>query len=133
MSGAPKYNVTINGETQVTFNNSFSKVLQTGLNRIIVTTDLACQGKYLEEIFLSEEVVTYPNPTTGIFHVNIPGRDTEVQVSVNSISLNTMLDQRVQIPVSRQIELDLSQMPVGVYVVQLVGESVRKTVKVVKQ
>ena len=65
--------------------------------------------------------------------MNIPGRDTEVQVSVNSISLNTMLDQRVQIPVSRQIELDLSQMPVGVYVVQLVGESVRKTVKVVKQ
>jgi hypothetical protein len=133
MSGAPKYNVTINGETQVTFNNTFSKVLQTGLNKIIVTTDLACQGKYLEEIFLSEEVVTYPNPTTGIFHVNIPGRDKEVQVSVNSISLNTMLDQRVQIPVSRQIELDLSQMPVGVYVVQLVGESVRKTVKVVKQ
>lgn len=133
MSGASKYNVSINGVTEVVYNNTFSKVLNTGLSRIVVTTDLACQGKYMEEVFLSEEVVTYPNPTTGIFHVNIPGRDTEVQVSVNSISLNTMLDQRVQIPVSRQIDLDLSNMPMGTYVVQLVGQSVRKTVKVVKQ
>ena len=133
MSGASKYNVSINGVTEVVYNNTFSKVLNTGLSRIVVTTDLACQGKYMEEVFLSEEVVTYPNPTTGIFHVNIPGRDTEVQVSVNSISLNTMLDQRVQIPASRQIDLDLSNMPMGTYVVQLIGESVRKTVKVVKE
>jgi hypothetical protein len=133
MSGASKYNVSINGETEVVYSNTFSKVLNTGLNKILVTTDLGCQGKYMEEVFLSEEVVTYPNPTTGIFHVNIPGRDTEVQVSMNSISLNTMLDQRVQIPLSRQIDLDLSNMPMGTYVVQLIGESVRKTVKVVKQ
>lgn len=133
MSGASKYNVSINGETEVIYSNTFSKVLNTGLNKIVVTTDLTCQGKYMEEVFLSEEVVTYPNPTTGIFHVNIPGRDTEVHVYVNSISLNTMLDQRVQIPASRQIDLDLSNMPMGTYVVQLIGESVRKTVKVVKE
>jgi hypothetical protein len=133
MSGASKYNVSINGETEVVYSNTFSKVLNTGLNKIMVTTDLACQGKYLEEIFLSEEVVTFPNPTTGIFHVHIPGSDTEVQVSVNSISLNTMLDQRVQIPASRQIELDLSNMPMGTYMVQINGESVRKSVKVVKE
>jgi hypothetical protein len=133
MSGASKYNVSINGETEVVYSNVFSKVLNTGLNKIVVTTDLACQGTFTREVFISEEVVTYPNPTTGIFHVNIPGRDTEVHVLVNSISLNTMLDQRVQIPVSRQVELDLTQMPMGTYVIQLVGESVRKTVKVVKQ
>ena len=133
MSGASKYNVTINGETEVVYSNVFSKVLNTGLNKIVVTTDLACQGTFTKEVFISEEVVTYPNPTTGIFHVNIPGRDTEVQVLVNSISLNTMLDQKVQIPASRQIELDLTRMPMGTYVIQLVGESVRKTVKVVKQ
>ena len=133
MSGASKYNVTINGETEVVYSNVFSKVLNTGLNKIVVTTDLACQGTYTKEVFISEEVVTYPNPTTGIFHVNIPGRDTEVQVLVNSISLNTMLDQKVQIPVSRQIDLDLTHMPMGTYVIQLLGESVRKTVKVVKQ
>jgi hypothetical protein len=45
----------------------------------------------------------------------------------------TMLDQKVQIPASRQIAIDLSTMPTGTYVVQLLGESVRKTVKVVKQ
>jgi hypothetical protein len=133
MTGASKYNISINGETEVVYSSTFSKVLNTGLNRIVVTTDLACQGKYTEEVFLSEEVVTYPNPTSGIFHVNIPGRDTEVHVSVNSISLNTMLDQKVQIPLSRQIDLDLSNMPMGTYVIQLVGESVRKTVKVVKE
>jgi hypothetical protein len=133
MSGAPKFNVTINGQTETVFSNTFSKALNTGLNRIVVSTDLACQGNYTKEVFISEEVVTYPNPTTGIFYVNIPGRDSEVYVSVNSASLMTMLDQKVQIPASRQIAIDLSTMPTGTYVVQLLGESVRKTVKVVKQ
>jgi hypothetical protein len=133
MTGASKFNVTINGQTETVFSNTFSKALNTGLNRIVVSTDLACQGNYTKEVFISEEVVTYPNPTTGIFYVNIPGRDSEVYVSVNSASLMTMLDQKVQIPASRQIAIDLSTMPTGTYVVQLLGESVRKTVKVVKQ
>ena len=45
----------------------------------------------------------------------------------------SMLDQRIQIPASRQIDIDLTNMPMGTYVVQVIGDSVRKTVKVVKQ
>ena len=132
MSGSTMYYVSINGETDLVYSNTFTKSLAKGLNKIIVKTDLACQGNYMEEVFVSEEIEAYPNPTSGVFHVNIPGRDKEVQVIVNSLSFNTMLDQRIQIPVSRQIDIDLANMPMGTYVVQVIGDSVRKTVKVVK-
>ena len=133
MSGSTMYHVSINGETDLVYSNTFTKSLAKGLNKIVVSTDLACQGNYIEEVFVSENIEAYPNPTSGVFYVNIPGKDKEVQVIVNSTSYNTMLDQRIQIPSSRQIDIDLTNMPMGTYVVQVIGDSVRKTIKVVKQ
>jgi len=132
MSGSDKYLVTINGVTETVRAASFSKQLGTGLNTVTVSTDLGCQGAITEEIFLSEEVVSYPNPTTGIVRLYVPGIDKQVQVTVNSMNA-TLFSEMKQIKANREVELDLTQMPVGSYVIMVEGEHVRKSLKIIKQ
>ena len=132
LSGSDKYIVTINGVSETVQTSSFSKQLGTGLNTVTVSTDLGCQGLISEEIFISEEVLTYPNPTTGIVHLYIPGTDSQVQVSLNSMNA-TFLNETKEVKANREVDVDLTQMPAGSYVIQVLGNHVRKTMKIVKQ
>ena len=132
LSGSDKYIVTINGVSETVNTSSFSKQLGTGLNTVTVSTDLGCQGLISEEIFISEEVLTYPNPTTGIVHLYIPGTDSQVQVSLNSMNA-TFLNETKEVKANREVDVDLTQMPAGSYVIQVLGNHVRKTMKIVKQ
>ena len=132
LSGSDKYIVTINGISETVKSSSFSKQLSTGLNTVTVSTDLGCQGSITEEIFVSEEVMSYPNPTSGIVHLYIPGVDTEVQVSLNSMNA-TFLNESKQVKANREVEVDMTHMPAGSYVIQVLGNHVRKTMKIVKQ
>ena len=45
------------------FSDSFEPELNTGLNIIKVYTDLECQGSIEQEVFISEDIHYYPNPT----------------------------------------------------------------------
>jgi allantoicase len=45
----------------------------------------------------------------------------------------TFSNEVKEIKANREVELDLTQMPVGTYVIQVQGEHVRKTLKIVKQ
>lgn len=132
LSGSDKYIVTINGVSETVKTSSYSKQLGTGLNTVTVSTDLGCQGLITEEIFISEEVITYPNPTTGIVHLYIPGIDSQVQVSLNSMNA-TFLNEIKEVKANREVDVDLTQMPAGSYVIQVLGNHVRKTMKIVKQ
>jgi hypothetical protein len=132
LSGSEKYIVTINGVSETVNTSSFSKQLGTGLNTVTVSTELGCQGLITEEIFVSEEVLTYPNPTTGIVHLYIPGTDSQVQVSLNSMNA-TFLNETKEVKANREVDVDLTQMPAGSYVIQVLGNHVRKTMKIVKQ
>jgi hypothetical protein len=102
------------------------------LNTVTVSTDLGCQGLITEEIFISEEVLTYPNPTTGMVHLYIPGTDSQVQVSLNSMNA-TFMNETKEVKANREVDVDLSHMPAGSYVIQVLGNHVRKTMKIVKQ
>ena len=132
LSGSDKYIVTINGVSETVKTSSFSKQLGTGLNTVTVSTDLGCQGMITEEIFISEEVLTYPNPTSGMLHLLIPGTDSQVQVSLNSMNA-TFLNETKEVKANREVDVDLTQMPAGSYVIQVLGNHVRKTMKIVKQ
>lgn len=132
LSGSDKYIVTINGVSETVKTSSYSKQLGTGLNTVTVSTELGCQGLITEEIFVSEEVQTYPNPTTGVVHLYIPGPDSQVQVSLNSMNGN-FLNETKEVKANREVDVDLTQMPAGSYVIQVLGNHVRKTMKIVKQ
>ena len=56
--------------------------LEKGVNFIEIFTDKICQGKYSEEIFLSEEVEFFPNPTNDFVNFFVSGKDKSVDVFV---------------------------------------------------
>ena len=80
MSGSKIYNVTINGIKQSINSDTFETELSTGLNIIRVATDLECQGFVEKEVFISEDIHYYPNPTESDVKVHVGGEDIRVKV-----------------------------------------------------
>ncbi|MDC0210672.1 Ig-like domain-containing protein [Flavobacteriaceae bacterium] len=133
LGGSTDYNVNINGEMFKVTSDNFTSSLKTGLNIIKISTDLDCQGLIEREVFISEDIHYYPNPTHNDVRVHIGGEDSTVMVSVFSEkgSLIYRREQQVQ-DISRLTEIDLALQITGTYIIILEGPTVRKTFKVIK-
>ena len=133
LGGSIEYNVNINGEMFKVTSDNFTSSLKTGLNIIKISTDLDCQGLIEREVFISEDIHYYPNPTHNDVRVHIGGEDSTVMVSVFSEkgSLIYRREQQVQ-DISRLTEIDLALQITGTYIVILEGPTVRKTFKVIR-
>ena len=134
MTGSKKYNVTINGVRKTVTGNSFEANLSTGLNIIRVDTDLECQGFVEKEVFISEDIHYYPNPTNNDVKVHVGGEDTRVKVSVFSEKGDLIYTRYQDIAdVSRKTSIDLVNQIPGTYIVILESKTVRKTFKVIRE
>jgi len=133
LGGSDSYNIDINGIRYQVKGNSFDANLPTGLSTIRISTDLECQGIIEKEIFISEDILYYPNPTKTDVKVHVSGKDTKVIISVFTTKGDLIFTRDQKILDSRKTELDLSGVPPGTYLVNLEGTTVRKTFKIVKK
>ena len=134
MGGSNIYNVTINGVKQRVTGNTFEANLSTGLSIIRVDTDLECQGFVEKEVFISEDIHYYPNPTNNDVKVHVGGGDTRVKVSVFSEKGDLIYTRYQDIAdVSRKTNIDLLNQIPGAYIVVLESKTVRKTFKVIRE
>ena len=133
LSGSKEYQVTLNGKTFLTSDDKLSLNLQPGMNRVEVATALDCQGVYFEEVFVSEVVKVYPNPTSGPLQLFVAGSDSEVEMSITSLSGNVIKKETLSVPTNRIIETTLGNLPEGLYLVTLNGTTVKTTHKVIKE
>ena len=131
--GGTKYNIEHNGKLITSNDSEVNLVLNKGLNTVKITTDYECQGKFSEEIFVSEEVVVYPNPTKGFVQVFVKGQDTSVNVSISDLSGNQHILTEIEVPGNRIINLDLTSYPKGIYFLVLNSKTVRKSIKLIKE
>jgi uncharacterized protein (DUF1501 family) len=132
LKGAENYYINLNGLRTETVDSRINLPLQKGLNTLRITTDKDCQGAYNQEIFLSEETNIFPNPTSGPVQVFIQGSDAQAEITVNSINGTTNYQATHKIPFSRIIDLDLSKLVAGMYLVKINGATVRSTSKLIK-
>jgi hypothetical protein len=77
LEGSKDYNVDINGERFKVTGDNFTSSLKTGLNSIRISTGLDCQGMIEREVFISEDIHYYPNPTQDDVRVHIGGEDSK--------------------------------------------------------
>ena len=134
LSGSNLYNIDINGQRHHVKGDNFKTTLPTGLSIIKISTSLDCQGVIEREIFISEDIHYYPNPTDQDVSVHVSGEDTTVQVSVFSEKGDLIYNQRQQIEdFSRKTKIDLSRQITGTYIVVMDGPTVRKTFKIIRK
>ncbi|MDB4024402.1 Ig-like domain-containing protein [Flavobacteriaceae bacterium] len=134
LSGSSTYNVEVNGDRFEVKGDRFTTNLPSGLSIIKISTDLDCQGIIEREVFISEDIHYYPNPTEKDVNVHVSGEDTLVQVSVFSEKGDLIYSKEQQIQdFSRKTNIDLSRQITGTYIVVMDGPTVRKTFKIVKR
>ena len=132
LGGSKRYNIDINGIIHIISQKNFTTKLKTGLNIIKISTDLPCQGLIEKEIFISEDILYYPNPTKGEVDMFVSGEDRVVKMSVYSTKGELIYTKNQKILQSRKSELNLSGVPSGTYIINLESPTVRKTFKIIK-
>ena len=132
LSGSDTYFVYLNGNQKESAESKIELPLVKGLNSLRITTNKDCQGAYNEEIFLSEEVNISPNPTPGPINIYIPGNDSVVEITLNNMMGSMILQTNQVIPFNRILDIDLSHLSAGTYLIKLSGNTVRTVSKLVK-
>ena len=134
LAGSKSYNIDVNGQRFEVKGDRFNTTLPTGLSIIKISTGLDCQGMIEKEVFISEDIHYYPNPTDDDVSVHVSGEDTRVLVSVFSEKGSLIYSKEQQIQdFSRKTNIDLSRQITGTYIVVMESKTVRKTFKIVKR
>ncbi len=133
LRGAKQYQVTLNGKPITTEKSTITLPLVAGNNILQVRTDLECQGVYFEEIFVSEEVKVYPNPTKGPLQLYVGGADRSVNVQVTSLQGSSVLNTTLEVGSRRIGTIDISNLTSGMYIVTLKSATVNTSHKIIKE
>ena len=132
MLGAKNYIVSVNGKATSVSSSNFSTILPTGLNSISVTTDKDCQGVYQQDIFISEKAFIYPNPTFGVLHIFVGGTENTITYTLTDLSGATVKKATLSVGETREVEVDLSAIPQGNYIININSKTVSQSFKVIK-
>ncbi|MDC3133162.1 T9SS type A sorting domain-containing protein, partial [Flavobacteriaceae bacterium] len=131
--GSESYYIELNGVITKYETSEVHLKLAKGQNRIRIYTDLPCQGFFEEEIFVSEEVLYYPNPTKGPLQLYISGEDTVVSITISNAYGSVLEVIEKEVPSNRVTAIDLTSQPVGIYLIRIEGPEVQQIIKIIKQ
>lgn len=133
MDGSDLYFINLNGNKTKTGFKDITLDLIPGMNYLEISTSLSCQGRYFKEIFVSEEVIAYPNPTDDWVQIYVGGVDKTVMVTLRSFNGSIILNREIEVSNNRIIELDLTSNYPGLYILGLKSKTVQSNLKVIKK
>jgi hypothetical protein len=98
-----------------------------------VWTDHTCQGNFYKEIFQSEQIRCFPNPCENDLNIYVGGQDREVNITLFYLNGSKVLSMHHEPDENREVKLNLSGLSAGIYLVQVLGNTVNQQAKIVKK
>jgi len=98
-----------------------------------IYTDVECQGVIEEEIFVSEKLEYAPNPVEDDLNLYIGGNDSSVNLTITDLNGALIESREVRVPASRVYTVNMSRYHEGIYILTAKGETIRKTIKIIKR
>jgi hypothetical protein len=99
----------------------------------IVTDSLMALPTGVNQISDIENIILYPNPTKGQIVMKIPGANEEVNIEIMSLNGTLLNRQKLEIPATGWINIDISNFANGTYIVKLHNKSIQSTTKIMKK
>ncbi|WP_461790429.1 FG-GAP-like repeat-containing protein [Pedobacter sp.] len=133
LAGATSYIIELNGNVVRTDQTEIELPLRAGANTLKVTTDQSCQGTFDKTIFYNSTVLVYPNPFRDKLSVQLPRSYTgKVIISITDTQGKIVYKDEVQTGVEL-IDLQLSGLNAGVYLLKVVSATSENVQKIIKQ
>lgn len=118
LEGTAPFTIYVNGKEAFKTNATMFNVAVKQGDFMEVKTAIACEGVYAKAIRLFDEVIAYPNPTSGWFDIALPATDENVLIEVYSIH-SQLISMQKQSPINGKVPLSLAQQPAGIYIVKV--------------
>lgn len=134
MSGGELYQITLNGKTYQTRNNTIILPADATNNTLSVSTDKACQGVIERIINMTDEVLPYPNPFADKLSLNLGDKVIETIV----VQIFKLADGRLKLSKEFKqqagvITLDVAGLDTGIYTLHLYINNKKSVYKIIKQ
>ena len=103
------------------------------MNLIEVTTDIDCQGKFEEKIYISQNSKIYPNPVLDQINVMVGGINQKVKIFLFNIN-GVLLEEKEILFNSNKRDLifNLDSYPRGMYLISVQSENEIENFKFLK-
>jgi len=134
LSGSKSYTINLNNTVYRTSESEITLPLSQVENTLIVSTDKECQGVYMETIFLSSELLIYPNPvSSGELNIYL-GNSSSEQVGVSLFDLNgRTVFKKQYTPVNNEIKFNIDALSKGIYLLNINTRSSLMTYKIIRK
>lgn len=130
-SGSAPYTVIKNGhQIFETYETNFSIDVEHGDN-IQIKSKEVCQGEMVKDINLLENLKAYPNPTSGVFEIDILSNINSIGLEVYNIH-SQLIESKTYSVNAGKVQLSLGDVPNGIYFVK-VNSNQPVFVKVIKK
>ncbi|MFC0513391.1 glycosyl hydrolase family 18 protein [Mucilaginibacter angelicae] len=133
LGGGTTYNISLNGTVTTTTNSQVTLNLTSGINRIIISTDKACQGLIEKDITTADEKVAYPNPFDKILNISL-GKELVQKADVKVFKIEGLqVFSQTFTRVAGSIQIDLSNLQSGQYLLKLSADNKDTVFKIIKR
>ncbi len=130
--GASLYNIELNGVLQQTANSNYKINLKNGLNMLKIYTSLDCQGVYEKRFFISSKPIIIYNLTNDVTMAHIGNVSGVMEVMIYTIE-GSLVQQKRYNAINGQIELELSDLSKGLYIIHFDGKQIKGATKLIKK
>jgi subtilisin-like proprotein convertase family protein len=134
LSGGENYRLKLNGNKYLLKTGRHRLPLKSGLTTLEVTTDLDCQGRLVEEIYVSEDSNVFPNPASENVNIVVGGRAMQAQILFFNLRGDLLSQEDVVLdPLNRSCRIPLDFYPPGVYLISVISEDRIENFKLLKR